>query len=318
MTAAPDTIITKYRPGSFDEVVGNEESVSALERHLKSPSQSHGYLLSGPSGTGKTTLARIIAKQLDCNPEEIDAAMFSGVDAMRQLIASGSYRSLMTSGRRMFVINEVQRLSKGAFDALLTTLEEPPSHLYFALTTTEADKVPDAVKTRSYEVKLRSVGAGDIESLLIAVASAEKWDVLDETFEAVVEAAHGSPRQALSMLQVVHDVRSRDEVKRIIALSDVSSEPLIEICQLMLRGVTSANSMRIVELLGKIDDDVFEQALTLAARYIMGAMNRSRTDREARKAWVLLDALLFPASTFDKKAALYCAIGRAIWGGASV
>jgi DNA polymerase-3 subunit gamma/tau len=100
--------------------------------------------LHGPSGVGKTTIARIIAKELDADVIEVDAASRNGVETMRALCDTGRHLSFRASGKRMFILNEVQRLSPNAWDALLTTLEEPPDHLYFALTTTEFDRVPDS------------------------------------------------------------------------------------------------------------------------------------------------------------------------------
>jgi len=308
--SANEPLIVKYRPRHFDEVIGHEEAMRALQRRLQDASRPHAYLLTGTSGVGKTTIARLIAAYLKCEIVEIDAATYSGVDAMRELMDTAAHRSLGASGSRIFLFNEVQRLSRGAFDAMLTTLEEPPEHLYFALTTTELPKVPDAVVTRCYHLDLRPLRDPQIETLIEAVCYAEGWEVSGDIVNAVLRAANGSPRQAITVLEAVHDAETPEEIHRILSITDDSS-PLIKLCQLLLAG--NRNWAQIGPQLARLDDENIANSDVAAARYIMAAMVRSKDEKSARYAWQLLDALLFPAQSFDKKALLYAAIGRMMW-----
>lgn len=305
-----EPLITKYRPQAFDEVLGHQEVIDNLLRTLDSNSSVHSYLLYGPSGVGKTTLARIIAKHFKAEVIEIDAATYNGVDAMRALCETGRHMSLRGAGIRMFVMNEVQRLSRGAWDALLTILEEPPPHLYFALTTTEFDKIPPAVLTRCYQIKLDSIAQREIEDLLEQVIKDEGWEVKDDVFQAIVTAANGSPRQALSLLQQGWSADDRDELARI---TSIGSAPLMDLIKFILAGKRGWGPIQ--NSLSRLTDDDFENGIVIAGRYIGGAMVRSKSEKDAMAAWALLEALVFPTSTYDRKIAFYTAIGRVLWGG---
>jgi DNA polymerase III subunit gamma/tau len=310
----PEPLIVKYRPSVFDEVVGHDDAMRALQRAMKGDSHPHAYLLTGPKGTGKTTIGRLIATSFDADLIEIDAASHSKVEEMRQLVEEGQHMSLAGTGIKMFLIDECHRLSRNAFDALLKTLEEPPPHLYLALCTTEANKVPETIVSRCYPIQLRPLKQQDMDVLLDAIAGAEGWNVVPDVMAAVIQAAEGSPRQALTMLQSVHDATSRDEVRRIVSLID-AGEPLIALLQLLLRGKCTWTQAK--DYLSKIEDDAIDDAVIHAGRYICGAMLRSDKELDAQRAWTLLEALTFPATSFDRKVLLYVTIGRLIWGNAT-
>lgn len=306
-------LITKYRPAAFDEMLGNETQVNALRRALASDTRPHAYLFTGPSGIGKTTTARIIGRELAADIIEIDAASNSGVDATRAIVELSQHMPMTGSGKRLIIIDECHALSKPAWQALLKLLEEPPTHLFLALCTTEEQKVPETVKTRAYPIRFAPLKPAEIEDLLLAVIDVEKWEVHGDVLQAVVVAATGQPRKALTMLQAVHDASSRDEVRRILSLLD-ESEPIIEICQILLRtSEPKAAWPKIRNALSRIDDGDFEEGATLAGRYIAAALQRSEKAEEAERAYRILAALTFPASTWDKKVAFLAAIGRTIW-----
>jgi DNA polymerase III gamma/tau subunit len=306
-----EPLITAYRPQMWGELIGHEEAIPKLRRTIQSNSHAHAYLLVGPSGVGKTTIARLIAQEFEAEVLEVDAATYSGKDEMKQLIETGRHMSLSGAGKRLILMNEVQRLSKAAWDALLTTLEEPPPHLYFALTTTEPDKVPDAVNTRSYRVLLRSVGHKDIETLLEAVIAAEGWEVVDDVFNAIVNASNGQPRLALSILQSAYDAESSDEVTRIAGLIDQDNSPLIELCQFLIAGKT--NWELIQRMLQRVNDDDYQPGLTICGRYIAAVAIKSENASTAQRALSLIEAFAAPAATFDPKVQFLAAISRYVW-----
>lgn len=305
-------LVTKYRPASFPEIIGHEAVITALQRALdQEESRPHAYLLTGPSGIGKTTTARIIADHLGAEVIEIDAASNSGVDAMRELVDLGNHMSLSGSGTRMFIIDECHTLSKSAWQAILKLLEEPPAHLYLTLCTTEFHKVPETIVTRCYHVALRPLKNAEIEDLLVAIADLEGWTVNNDVLQTVVTAATGQPRKAISILQVAHDAPNKEEVRRIVNLQD-ASDPLIALCQYLLSGKRGWKIIK--DYLSRLEGADFDEASIACGRYIVGAMTRADTEEGAKLAWRLLDALVFPTSTFDRKSAFMAAIGRALWG----
>jgi len=311
MAGSGSTLLTKYRPDALDQLVGHEAVIASLSRRLESDSRPHCFLFSGPSGVGKTTTARIIGSILEADVNEVDAASNSGVDAMRSLTDISMYMSMSGAGHRLLIIDECHRLSSNAWDALLKLLEEPPAHLYIALCTTALDKVPETIKTRCYHVPFKPLPPAEIEALLTVVADMEGWDVHPDILALAVQAATGQPRKGLTILEQIHDYRSRDEARRVIDLVE-ASDPIIELLQHLLSGKKSWKQIRA--LLARLEDSDFEAAAIIAGRYIAGALVRCEEEKAAASAWALLDALLFPSSTYDKKTAFLAAVGRMLWG----
>ena len=309
---AEQALINKYRPLAFDEIIGNAQQIEALRNALSHVSCPHAFLFTGPSGIGKTTTARIIARHLNAEILEIDAASNNGVDAMRALTELAQYRPMSSSGKRLIILDEAHMMTKGSWNAALKLLEEPPEHLFIALCTTEANKVPETVKTRCYHVNLLPLKPAEIVDLLTAVIELEQWTVDDDVLSAVVQHATGQPRKALTAIQAAHDCTSREEVRRVLPLLD-DSEPIIEICQILLQSTTAANWPRINNALERIEDADFEEGIILAGRYIASAMQKSKRPEDAQRAYRLLSALIFPSSTFDRKIAFLAAVGRALW-----
>lgn len=212
----------KWRPRSFDTLVGQPHVVRALSNALEQNRLHHAYLLTGTRGVGKTTLARILAKSLNCevgisqNPcgkcptcveidqgrfvdlVEIDAASNTGVDAMRELLENAQYAP--TKGRfKVYIIDEVHMLSTSAFNAMLKTLEEPPEHIKFILATTDPQKVPVTVLSRCIQFNLRQMAISDIVAHLKNILSTESIEHETEALGMIARAAQGSMRDALSL-----------------------------------------------------------------------------------------------------------------------
>lgn len=221
----------KYRPKSFSEVVGQEYIVKSLQGGLEFGKISHAYLFIGPRGTGKTTMARLLAKTLNCEPAagsrepgaalaepcnscficqefnegrnldliEIDAASNRGIDEIRNLRESVRF-SPTHSKFKVYVIDECHQLTKDAFNALLKTLEEPPAHVVFILASTEPQKIPETISSRTQEFYFRNLTQGQILEKLKRIAKAEKLDIEEEALRMTALSGHGSLRDAESNL----------------------------------------------------------------------------------------------------------------------
>lgn len=212
-----------YRPQKFSEVIGQDHIVRTLQNSLASGKISHAYLFSGPRGTGKTTVARIFAKALNCaapetnepcgeclscreiaegnSPDvvEIDAASNNGVDEIRDIREKVKF---LPSGSKykIYIIDEVHMLTQGAFNALLKTLEEPPKHVIFILATTEPHKVLPTILSRCQRFDFKSLSVREIAELIRKVAREEKFSISEEAVIAIAEGAEGGMRDALSYL----------------------------------------------------------------------------------------------------------------------
>ena len=237
----------KYRPQSFSEVVGQKVIVKTLKNSLKNKKISHAYLFCGPRGTGKTTMARLFAKSLNCeegignqclkcsscqkikdgnHPDvvEIDAASNSTVDSVRNLIENISYQPIL-SRYKVYIIDEVHNMSNSAFNALLKTLEEPPSFVIFILATTEPQKILPTILSRVQRYDFSKVSNEDIFLNLKRVLDMEKIPYEDEALKEISYLADGGVRDSLSLLeQAVSYCDKKVNLKDIYSLFGILSK----------------------------------------------------------------------------------------------
>ena len=214
-----------YRPQTFEEVAGQQHIVKTLKNALATGKIAHAYLFAGPRGTGKTTMAKLFAKALNCehgvgcqcneckncvaitegnHPDvlELDAASNNGVDEIRELIDKVKYGTILGK-YKVYIIDEVHMLSTGAFNALLKTLEEPPEHVIFILATTEPHKILPTILSRCQRYDFNKVSEEDIKERLRAVLLNEDVEYNEEAIDLVVKLADGGMRDALSILEKV-------------------------------------------------------------------------------------------------------------------
>ncbi len=216
------TLYRKYRPSNFNEVVGQKIIVQTLKNAIKNNTLSHAYLFTGPRGTGKTSIAKILAKTINCtdlknetpcnkcvnctqnnlNPLdiiEIDAASNNGVDEIREL--KSKVNLVPSIGKyKIYIIDEVHMLSTGAFNALLKTLEEPPGHVIFVLATTDPHKVPATILSRCQRFDFKRLNQNEIVARLKEISEKENIEITEEALNAIATLSNGGMRDALSLL----------------------------------------------------------------------------------------------------------------------
>ncbi|MDC1488169.1 DNA polymerase III subunit gamma/tau [Gammaproteobacteria bacterium] len=253
----------KYRPSSFSEVVGQEHVLKALENSISQNKLHQAYIFSGTRGVGKTTIARVFSKCLNCmqadSPQvipcnkcsaceeikigrhmeflEVDAASRTGVDDMRELLDSVQYKPA-NARFKIYLIDEVHMLSKSSFNALLKTLEEPPPHVMFLMATTEVEKVPKTVLSRCLQLNLKVIPEAKIQLHLKSLLDLESIEYDEESIALIADSAQGSVRDGLTLLDqaIAHGNGSlnTEDVKALLGTIDQSY--IIELVEQVVAG----------------------------------------------------------------------------------
>ncbi|HQX83643.1 MAG TPA: DNA polymerase III subunit gamma/tau, partial [Vicinamibacterales bacterium] len=232
----------KWRPQRFEDVIGQRGVVETLRNAIASGRLAQSFVFAGPRGVGKTTTARILARALNCvtgptadpcgecdacreiaegrdvDVMEIDGATYTGIDAVREVIVEPLSIAPMRNRYKIFIIDEVHRLSKNAFDALLKSIEEPPPYVKFMMATTELDSVPDTILSRSQVFELKALPFASIRDQLRGVTTNEGVTIDDAALALVARSAEGSMRDALSALDQVLAFTSQN-----VTAADVST-----------------------------------------------------------------------------------------------
>jgi len=269
------SLYRKYRPSKFSELIGQDHIRSSIESMIEQSQVGHAFLFSGPRGTGKTTLARLLAKSINCvgkreNAEpcescpicleissnrlvdinEIDAASNRGIDEMRELKEKITFAPTMAK-YKVYIIDEVHMLTKEAFNALLKTLEEPPSHVVFILATTELHKVPETIISRCQRYQFRLADKDQLRSLLKEISRKEKLKLNDAAIQFLSERAEGSYRDALTLLGNISHQGDIDESK----LRELIGAPSADVINSLEQALKEKSPPKITELIKSILDD---------------------------------------------------------------
>ena len=299
-------IYRKYRPKNFKEVIGQDNIIYILENEIKTDKIAHAYLFTGPRGLGKTTTARLMAKAVNClnrkkgqsepcnkctvcssvnegrfgDLVELDAASQTGVDNVRENIISYS-RIPPTIGKyKIFVIDEAHMLSKSAFNALLKTLEEPPSYVIFILATTEVHKIPDTIISRCQRFNFRKVSLEKIVDRLEKIAKAEKIKIDKKVLQSVAVRSEGCVRDAESLFNQIFALGGKEitleEASLVIPLSQTNL--IIEFLEMIFEKKDSKAVALVNQLMNEgIDLEQFSSDLISFLRKLIlikiGAIN---------------------------------------------
>lgn len=221
-----EALALRYRPASFEDIVGQRLAAVVLAQMVATDSVPHGLLFSGASGAGKTTAARVLAAGLNGDVIEVDAASHGSVDEVRKMIESLKYAA--AGDRRVVIYDEAHSMSKEAYNALLKTLEEPPQGTHFILVTTEPEKIPETVKSRLIEFSFSKLKPSEILDRLVYVREEEEFEVSDQLLTLFADRADGSMREALMLLDLASraGITSVDQFKELTGEADVAPELL--------------------------------------------------------------------------------------------
>lgn len=299
------TLYRKYRPKNFEEVAGQKEIVKTIKTSLRNGKTSHAYLFTGPRGVGKTTLARLIAKGVNClengitdepcnrcenclainngtflDMVEIDAASNRGIDEIRQLKEKINYQPVK-GRKKIYIIDEVHMLTKEAFNALLKTLEEPPEHVIFILATTEADKILPTIISRCQRYDFKTLSLNDMEEQLRFIGKNEGVDIPDDVLELIYESSGGSVRDAVSILERIMVTCLGEEItleKSEEVLGVTSAKKMEE----FLMEIKEKNYTKLVKTLDSFWNDSVEIELFFKdfAKYCKGLMAKGELEIE--------------------------------------
>ena len=305
----------KYRPENFSEVIGQDHIVRAISGALEAGKVAHAYLLCGPRGTGKTTIARIIAKELGTSVNDIyemDAASNRGIDDVREI--RENVRTLpFDSKYKIYILDEVHMFTKDAWNALLKTIEEPPEHVIFILATTEIDKIPETIVSRCQSFTFKKPNDAILSQVVTNVAKKEGYKLEEGGSELIALLADGAFRDALGTLQKVISF-SKDKSINISEIEDITGAPNTTLVEDFLDALASNDIEKGFSSIEKavdqnIDMEIYIKMILYKLRYALMLryvpdMKKSIKDIVNERDMIYLEKLISSKSEYISSATL--------------
>ena len=253
------TLYRTYRPATFKEVRGQAQVVGVLEKAIANNKPAHAYLFAGGRGTGKTSVARILARELGVSDKdlyEIDAASNTGVDNIRELREAVNVMPF-ESPYRFYIIDEAHMLSKAAWNAFLKTLEEPPEHVIFVMATTELEKVPETIQSRCEIYTFKQPTRTMLAETVADIGKKEGYTLERSAADLIALLAEGSFRDAFSILQKVLSVSDNKKIE-VAEVEAVSGAPRGETIRQLLSAIAKKDAAAALKLVAETVEDNFE------------------------------------------------------------
>ena len=307
----------KYRPSDW-ESFGNPKIFNSLSKIIDKR-EAQSFLITGPSGVGKTTLARIIAKELGCSNRgitEINAANNTGIDDMRSIVEQLNYKTFGGNDLKVIIVDEAHRLSSAAWASLLKPIEEPPAHVFWIFCTTDESRVPNTIKTRCIHYKIPEWKTDDIITLLENIIQKENivFKETDKALRIIAKAANGSPRQALIDLNKSKDAKNIEDIISLLNTADDDNVEIIDICRLLIKpqGIKWNDISSKIAKLGKTTDP--ESIRLVILRYFSTVATAEKTREPlVLRSLRVLNAFSEPCRPSEGMAPILMSLGEIIY-----